>query len=137
MPAYQITHDGLGFSENINKKFFWKETDADRFCQMMLHNTIVNLMTRLMKTIDIAKLTFQFRDSIKKDNAITSVQDVLNQANELSLIEIADRLLSIESGIRILIPYKHHKLHSVYKHQVNDLLWLCVSIHKQFKSPKI
>lgn len=130
MLAYHIQPEGFGFTTDSDK-FFWNRVSAGKFCERQLAD---HLRSSVRKYTERAEYLGGYYNTIRKYNALINLHSFILDNNSITLPELANQVLALEDDMRAIIPSKQNPHRNTALTQVNDLVWLCVRIRKQFKS---
>ena len=132
MLAYQVTADGYGYKTD-NNKFFWSNVSAGKFCEAQLYKNLLQSVCNYVDYVTKATALGLFYNTIRKDNAFQMLTRFVNAQHTQSLPELANQILDMEPHLRVMIPSRKHPYHAPALTQLNELIWLCIRIRKQFK----
>ena len=133
MQAYCVKPDGFGYIALLpeSNAFFWNKNTAGKFCEAQTKEYI---QIELRKYVDKADFQQGFYKTIRKFNALEHLKQYVLSLPAQSLLELANEVLALEPELRAIIPSIKHPCHKISRSQVNDLIWLCIRIRRQFKT---
>ena len=136
MNAYQVTTDGYGFSTVLpsDNKFFWSHTSADKFCERRLSE---HIMLSLRHYAERAEFVGGYYNTIRKYYALVHINQFIHTSQPGSLPELASQVLKLEADMRAIVPGKKNPHRNAALQEINELVWLCVRVRKQFKPVSI
>ncbi|MFZ4545859.1 MAG: hypothetical protein ACOYN4_00410 [Bacteroidales bacterium] len=130
MAAFNINPAGYGFTAQLpeNKQFFWSQVSANAYCREQL----VQRIRKMLETY-IASTEFHgIYNTIRKHNAFETLK-AFAASTPQELSQLAAGILALENDFRATIPSATHPNRHLATKQVNDIIWLCVRVRKQFK----
>lgn len=131
MAAFNINPDGYGFTAQLSdtKQFFWSQVSANAYCREQLAQRI-----RKMLETYIASTEFHgVYNTIRKQGAFDKLKAFAATNQPMELKQLATEVLALENDFRATIPAPTHPNRHLAAKQVNDIVWLCVRVRKQFK----
>ena len=132
MQAYQVQPEGFGFTAALplTNKFFWSRLSASRFCETQLSD---HIRLSMQKQEESAGFHGGFYNTLRKFNALENIRQFNRDTTIKALPELACQVIELEPDLRAILPSKSHPFHHESRARLNDLVWLCIRIRKQYK----
>jgi len=133
-----VQADGYGWRVLATEipAFFWSKLHADAFCKNELSGRILASVRRYISDVEKYDLFGKYMDTRRKNEAYNNLNEFIAISTVMDLSGMANYILDHEADLISLIPSKNHPSHDDACKQVNNLVWLCVRIRKQFKQTK-
>jgi len=132
MLAYHIHPEGYGFKTDTDQ-FFWSRVSAGKYCESQLYANLLLSVKKYVEYTTNATVLGPTYNTIKRDAAFCILNQFVRAEHTQSLLQLSNSILDLEAHLRAIIPGKNHPFHFKSKEQLNDIIWMCIRIRKQFK----
>ncbi len=133
MQAYLVNPVGFGYIVLLPKSeaSFWSRNTAGKFCEAQITDYI---QTDLRKYVEKADFQEGLYKTFRKFNTLEHLKRYVLTQQIQSLPELANQVLALKPELMAIIPSIKHPCHQTSNLQVDNLIWLCIRIRKQFKT---
>lgn len=133
MLAYRISQDGFGYMAHLPRSnaFFWSKNTAGKFCEAQTRDYINNELRRYVEKADFQE---GFYKTIRKHKALENLKRFVMAPPTQPLPELVNQVIELEPELYAIVPSIKHPNYYLSRLQVDNLIWFCIRIRKQFKN---